>query len=164
MFLRQLLLFVIKPTLAYLQLGGPSPERILLATIAQETKGDNIDQVLGSKDVVLGPAYGPYQIEGPSHDDLFNNFLRYRTDLLTKVQALRAPQPSAYEQLAGNFFYATAVARCIYFRDKAPLPQADDAEGMWKCYKRVWNTELGAATREQFMAAYTKLVIPAFQL
>jgi len=38
------------------------------------------------------------------------------------------------------------------------LPDHNDLEGMWKFYKRFYNSYLGAAIKEQFYANYKKYV------
>jgi hypothetical protein len=153
-------IFILQPTLVHLGLYNPTARRLLLSTLAHETQGEHLDQRLSSSDVTLGPAIGLYQIEAATHDDLMNNFLKYRKELAAKVAELSAPWPSLHHQLASNLCYTTAIARLIYFRRREPLPAPNDIDGIWKYYKQWFNTPLGKAKREDFIYWDRKLVQP----
>lgn len=156
--LQQIHDFVIWPTLEVLRLNSLAARQLLLGTIAHESKGQYIDQILSSSDRNLGPAIGLYQIEPATHDDVIENFLKYRTSLYARVVSLRANEPSKHEQLATNLAYSTAIARCIYFRRPEALPQAGDNEGLAAYWKQWYNTHLGAGTEAQFLRAYEREV------
>lgn len=154
---------VIRPTLQHLQLGGAAAEDLLLGTAAQESGlGASLKQ-LGK-----GPALGIYQTEPATHDDIWANFLRYRGDLRDRVIALLAhvnlglplpvtSQDSLAHQLVWNVAYATAIARLVYLRDPAPLPAAGDVVAMAATWKRVYNTEGGAGTVDEFKRNWGRL-------
>lgn len=152
--------FIVWPTLQKLgeRYNSEAARRLLLGTIAHESKGDFIDQILSSADRVLGPAIGLYQIESATHDDMFDNFLEYRTALMLDVEAFRAEVPSPHEQLATNLAYATAIARMLYFRQPQALPNPDDDDGLASYWKRWYNTEKGAGTTAAFLYSYVKEV------
>lgn len=146
--------FVVYPTLKYLELNSEAARRLLMGTIAHESKGFFIDQVLGPTDRQLGPAYGLFQIEPATHDDVWVNFLSYRPDLQKRMEALRASFPASHIQLATNLYYATAVARYLYYRRPEALPKADDDEGLAEYWKSWYNSELGSGTITKFLYDY----------
>ena len=162
MHLKQLQLFVIRPTLDYFAMGGTVAEQLLLGTIADESHGVHIDQRLSSSDVTLGPAIGLYQIEPATHQDLRDNFLAYRPELQQKLWTLLADWPTPDEQLATNLSYATAVARLQYYRHPEALPLEGSLHGLWMYYKKYWNSFSGKATEEKWKATYRNEVAPLF--
>ena len=159
--LGQLARFVVKPVMSELGMNSPAALHLLLGTIAQESLGAFIDQITGPGDVTLGPGFGLYQMERATHDDLFDNWLRYNQVPEVKVLAYRSRSPTdPVEQMAGNFWYATAVARCQYRRIPQNLPSADDVEALAAYWKEHWNTHLGKGTIEQWVLNYGKFVKP----
>jgi hypothetical protein len=117
--------------------------QLLLATAAQESHmGEYLHQV-------NGPALGIYQMEPAT----FVDTLTRATNILG---AIYPASPS--ERLIYDLRYATIVARAKYWLDPHPLPQPGDINGLWEIYKRAWNTNLGAATQQQFLGNYAKYV------
>lgn len=156
---RQVRLFLVRPTLDALGLGGAAAEDLVLGTAAHESGGFRfIDQVTRAGDDVLGPAIGLYQVEPATHDDVWTHFLRFRPALAAQVAALRAPIPDAHRQLALNLSYATAICRVIYFRRPEPLPRAGDVAALARYWKRFYNTIAGAGRPEQFIDAFNQYV------
>ena len=165
MYFNQLLAFVIRPTLTHLGLEGGSAERLLLGTIAHESGGRHLDQRLSQNDDILGPAIGLYQIEPATHTDLYVNFLSYSKNAkwIGKLRNTAAAHPTRDEQLATNLFYATAVARLIYYRRPEALPLETDEEGLWWYYKRFWNTMQGKAEMDKWIDSYRREVLPLYE-
>lgn len=155
---RQFLRFVIRPTLAHLELGGKAAEVLLLGTALAESRMSKIDQVTGPNDATLGPAIGLYQMEPATHDDIWTNYLVYQPALRLLVEALLSPAPNRHLQLAGNLAYATAMVRVHYRRVSEALPDAADGEGMSRYHKRHYNTAAGKAdparNLQYFLQAY----------
>lgn len=136
---------VIRPTLAFLSLGGDAAEELLLGTAMQESRcGAHIVQI-------GGPALGIWQMEPSTHDDIWTNFLDFRQPLRAKVLNLLMPTFSRTEQLVGNLSYACAMARVQYFRSPRPLPAAGDLAEQASLYKVVYNGP-GKATTDQYIA------------
>lgn len=163
---RHLALFVVRPTLA--QLTGPdvpgldseAAVELLLGTAAIESGFRALDQITGSGDRVLGPAYGLWQIEPASLDDLHTNFLRFRPSLAARLGGLAAGWPATAMQLCTNLAYAAAVARLIYYRSPVRLAPPGDVAGHARVWKQVYNTEKGKGRPEEFVATYQRLVAP----
>lgn len=146
----QLLKLIIRPVLNQLQLGGIAAENLLLGTCAQESQfGTYLAQI-------SGPALGIYQMEPATFDDIYDNFLAYRIDLLTKVKSISLRNPGA---IIYNLSYATALARIKYLRAPGELPDANDIPGLANYYKINYNTTDGAATVQQFIDNYHRYVL-----
>jgi len=143
-----LLDLVIRPVLARLDLASASAEALLLGTALHESGGLR-RLVQGG-----GPALGLYQIEPATHDDLWENFLRYRPALAERTEALAARWPARTTQLATNLAYATAIVRLIYLRVPEPLPVADDLAGLARYWKRHYNTSAGRGTAAAFIESW----------
>ena len=156
---RQLLVHIIRPVLHDLGLWSVSAERIVLGTSCQESQ---MGRYIFKPIVQLGggPALSIYQIEPDTHDDVHDNFLRYRPPLERKVLAwaIQRPETDLYEELKGNLYYSTAICRVIYYRVKSPLPTYLAAQAQY--YKTYFNTEAGAATVEDYMNSWNRFITP----
>ena len=158
----QLRTYVIRPTLQQLDLWSEASEILLLGTVAHESKcGEYLHQV-------GGPALGIYQIEPATHRDVWENYLRYKSGLMLKIQdmvpvAQRRRTPGGWTSgsdamLITDLAYATAIARVIYLRAPMRLPEADDLHGLAGYWKKYYNTPLGKGTVEKWLADYAKHV------
>jgi len=140
---------IIIPTLHYLEPEIPfsqSAVELLKMTAAHESRlGTYIAQV-------NGPALGIYQMEPATEEDIQVNYLRHRDYLDEKIL-----QTGQY--LTSDLRYATAMARVHYYRDPEPLPEVGDVSGLANYAKRVWNTEAGKATEDDYFQAYKKLCL-----
>jgi hypothetical protein len=133
--------------------NSSAARQLLLATFAQESHcGDYLKQV-------KGPALGMPQMEPATIADLYKNFaVGDKRELLFKFLS---PAEQAYPSLigmVGNLNYATALARMNYRRFPGALPLFGDQEGMWKYYKKYWNSVVGAATQEDFDTNWARYV------
>lgn len=165
---KQLREYVIRPTLNRLDMWSDAAEKLLLGTAAHESCcGEFLHQV-------GGPALGIYQIEPATHKDVWDNFLRYKSGLMLKIQdmipssqrvhigtngALIKPlSAGSNELLITDLSYATAIARIIYLRAPTRLPDADDLTGIAEYWKKHYNTPLGKGTVEKFLSDYAKYI------
>lgn len=147
--------YVIRPTLKHLDLGGKDAENLLLGTAAQESAlGTYIHQV-------NGPAVGIYQMEPATYVDIWNNFLANRIESLVRKldMYIRLANFDGPEQMIGNLYYATAMARIHYLRVEEPLPNSDDVMATAIYYKKYYNTPLGRATVDDFIANYYRQIV-----
>ena len=87
---------VIRPSLKKLGLHSTSGEELVPGTAIIESGLTYLKQH-GD-----GPALGLWQIEPPTHEDLYTNFLNYRPELGSILMELRAPNLSMGENLATN--------------------------------------------------------------
>ncbi len=139
---------IIKPTLEHLGMYSLAAENLLIGTAVQESGLRHLKQIGG------GPALGVYQIEPETHTDLWCNYLSYRTEMMSQVERHAIPHIDTGSQLIGNLYYATAIARIIYYRRPEPLPDADDIEGLAGYWKNHFNTVAGKGTAAAFRLNY----------
>lgn len=152
---QQLLDYIIKPTLEYMggNYNSKNAQMLLLATAAIESKcGHYIKQI-------NGPALGIWQMEPETHGDINMNCDALHDDF----GGMRKKQDDLYmdynliEGVSGvlnNPMYACLMARLKYSMDKEPLPPHNEIFEIYRYYKRIYNTPLGASTFEKFKSAW----------
>ncbi|MDE2395785.1 MAG: hypothetical protein KGL43_17725 [Burkholderiales bacterium] len=139
----------IVPTLKSLGLDSGAAAELLLGTALQESK------LVYRRQLGNGPARGLFQMEMATHNDLFANFLRYRSTLRHAVIQLKsAPDADAEDELTQNDAYAAAMARVHYLRAPKRLPTAGDTEAMAAYWKQYYNTPLGGGTVDQYIESW----------
>jgi hypothetical protein len=126
-------------------------EELLMATAANESNLGYYRQQVG------GPALGIFQMEPEDHDDAWQNYIKYHTDLVVNLKQLSVT--CAAEDLINNDPYAIAMARVHYLRCPGTIPAASDIEAIWDYYKRFYNTPDGAATHDEFISKYNRYVL-----
>lgn len=141
---------VIQPTLGHLDMYSLAAENLLIGTAVQESGLRHLRQ-MGK-----GPALGLYQIEPATHEDIWDNFFKYRPSLENKLRDLLGDNVgvTSEHQLITNLVYATAIARLIYYRVSEPLPDADDVDALAVYWKEYYNTRLGKGTTPAFKLNY----------
>lgn len=163
---RHLLLHVIRPTLAFIT-GTDAPEgaataaeELVLGTAAHESKLRALDQITGRADATLGPAFGLWQMERATHDDIWQSYLSYRKPLAARLRDLVCAWPDPVVQLATNLCYGAAMARVHYMRVPAPLPPAGNVAAQAAYWKAHYNTAAGKGTPAQYAEAWRSIVAP----
>jgi len=144
---------VIRPALQVLEAWSPAAEALVLGTALAESGLDYVQQLGG------GPALGYFQMEPATHQDIWDNYLHYRPDMVGKLLSLRAADPPGDQQLAANACYAAAMCRVHYRRVPAPLPASGDIRGQAAYWKEHYNTPLGAGTVEHYLHAQARFGI-----
>jgi hypothetical protein len=143
--------YVIAPALRVIGMGGNDAEELLLGTALQESDcGRHLHQE------GAGPALGVWQMEPATHDDIWRNYLlaATRSSLAVVMRSLVFGAIVRSAQLAGNLYYACAMARLVYERVDEKLPAAGDIEAQAAFYKRHYNTAAGAATADAYIAKW----------
>lgn len=137
----ELRFFVIRPALLRIDLWSRSAENIVLGTWIVESGLREIDQ---GSDLVPGPAYGLGQMEFPTYQDHWENFLVYNEKLFRAIKGLTpwATRPPI-EELYGNLFFCAAMTRIHYRRVPEPLPASTDFQEMAGYWKLYYNTPKG---------------------
>lgn len=138
---------IIRPVLRDLGLpGGVYAEALVLGTACQESQCG-----LWVVQLESGPAKGIYQMEPASHDDLWNNFIQHRPELVKKLNRWRCQYGNGMGawELVGNLFYATAMCRIHYYRRPEPIPET--LQGQAQFWKLAYNTPLGAGTVKEYI-------------
>ena len=138
--LSQLKGLIVRPSLASLGLDSPAAENLLTGTALAESGCRFLHQI-------DGPALGLWQMEPATHEDCWENFLRFpaQSRLATALHRMVAADLPSADQLVTNLRYACAMARVRYYRSPHALPDADDAEALSAFHKTVYNTSAGAA-------------------
>ena len=140
---------IIRPTLSALGMGGADAETLMVRTGLAESRLTYIAQ-FGE-----GPALSWWQVEPATHDDNWENFIRYRPPLKDKISKatgyglVNSIPPS--NLLGINPAYACAMARIKYYRAVGAIPPASDVEAQGEYWKEHYNTPLGAGTVEHFL-------------
>ena len=149
---------VVVPTLKYLDSEIPYSEEavdLLMLTCAHESRGGTYLRQKGMTGTE--GAFGVYQMEVATHDDIWVNILYHRAGLGLKIDRLRGDVLTSQYDLANNLGYATAMARVHYWRVKEALPSKDDTRYMSKLgdyAKKYYNTHLGKATSSRYVTDY----------
>ncbi len=142
---KSILVNAIRPALTTIDKGGLAAEQLVLGTGIQESLLVHRQQLGG------GPAVGLFQMEPTTHDDCWTNFLDFRPVLAGKVKrTLEAGQQAVAATLKVNDRYAAAMCRVRYLRAPAPMPAANDVDGLANYWKLHYNTPLGAGTPQEF--------------
>lgn len=144
---------VIRPVLAGLGLDQDlsAATELLLGTALQESGLVHRVQLGG------GPARGLFQMEPNTHDDIWQNFLKFRPPLAQKVGAFLGGSSPNSQLLTDNDQYAAAMTRVHYYRmgqivGRTPIPGSGDIPGMAAYWKAFYNTGQGAGAPAQFVA------------
>ena len=150
---RNILIGVIRPALDLIGKEGLAGEQLVLGTGIQESLLIHRQQLGG------GPAMGLFQMEPATHDDIWNNYLKYKKSLADKVKSTLGDDPIIMaENLKVNDYYAAAMCRVHYLRVRAALPKADDIDGMAHYWKDHYNTHLGAGHPHEFIDKWAKYI------
>ena len=139
---------VISPALDFIGLNSDSAQQLLLGTAVQESRLKYFKQI-------NGPARSFYQLEPATVMDITQNYLVRKYELKDKVEKIRWGIHLETE-LMNNLFYATIMARLVYYRVPEPLP--DTLHGMASYWKRHYNTHRGKGTEEEFIKNYERYV------
>ena len=143
--------YVVKPALARLGMWSAAAEQLVVGTGLVESQYQHLDQTTPG----AGPAYGPWQMERLTHDDIWVNYLpgqpsALRDELLSiaglRGQPVRSRDIPAITTLHWNLMYGAAMCRVFYRRVRAPLPDVDDVLAMAAYWKQWYNTPAGKGT------------------
>ena len=129
--------------------ASPAAVRLMIGTVAVESNFTAIRQY-GS-----GPARGLFQMEPATARDLFNTYMNRKPALNDFVLSLVIPHIDLAEQLSGNMYLATALARVRYLRVSEKLPDFEDTEGLARYWKRFYNTSEGRGTEKCFLERFS---------
>lgn len=138
---------IIKPTLALMgrEFDSPAAAWLLLGTAAHES---HLGQYLKQ---LNGPALGVYQMEPTTFDDIWSNYIDYRSYLEQIGTALCGDEIFNHECVVHNLRAATFMARIHYYRVPEPLPAPYDMDGLAAYWKQHYNTPAGRGTVGQFV-------------
>lgn len=119
--------------------------RLLLMVAAHESGGFTYCKQKG------GPALGIFQMEPATYADVCNYLNR-----TGRYKKLNTNWPET--RMVIDVEFAAGMARAFFARVPEPLPDADDLQALAEYAKKYWNTELGKATPEKYLADFKKYV------
>ncbi len=141
---------IIRPVLGKLALWSQEAEDLLIMTAAHES---NLGEYL--KQLGPGPALGVFQMEKGTFNDLWDRFLNQKPKLVDRImKTCNLREKPAAEEMIDDLNLATCMARVYFLRVRQPIPT--DLDQMAAYAKKYWNTELGKATPEDYLAAYLR--------
>jgi len=143
---RRFLCEVINPTLKEMDLYSPAEAQLLLGTAIQESL------LIYRKQLESGRALSYYQIEPATHNDIWENYLKYKPELAAKlIKLMSSPDADKLHELQYNDRYATGIARVYYLRKRKSTPSLNDISAIAGFWKDNYNTEGGKGKRKQFI-------------
>ena len=130
---RELLEYVIQPTLQQIGADSPRAEQLLLATANHQSEmGHHLQHQDG---------IGIYGITVERHQDVWDNHLALDCELASMVRGMASQHEfpkSPHTELVTNLRYATAIAWLIYAHHGVELDEkttAEDLTGHWqRCF------------------------------
>ena len=125
-------------------------ELIMLTAATESNLGEYLEQV-------KGPAQGVFQVEPATHEDIWDNYLKYKPALQKKILSFGTIGVSQYD-LRYNLIYQTAICRVHYYRSKKPLPTMDPVS-LATVWKSTYNSSLGKGTVAHAVEKYKKYVL-----
>lgn len=137
-------------TLKEIGLFSNNAVELIMGTFAQESNFKYVRQL--SK----GPALGYGQMEPSTFNDIINNFLRHKPDLMGKIMKASGVAMLAPEMLLDNKKLMICMCRLHYLRVKDSLPSYKDVWAMAEYWKQHYNTPAGKGTVKEFVENYTK--------
>ena len=143
---------IVEHVLKGLEMYSQDAFDLVMRTGMQESRFEHLEQ-LGE-----GPALGFFQVElgMTGAEDAWYNYLVYREKLRLKFDLLNIPLgPWDAFTIMSNIALQVALCRFKYRRDPAPIPSTIEEQADY--YKQIYNTPLGKATVEEFIANANEL-------
>jgi len=165
---------IIIPTLQTMSverdLATDAAVELLLGTAAVESRLEAVRQYHG------GPARSIYQIEPPTYFDVLHRLAIHFPSISTIVRRFQLaqcpltepaeawgwsgrPSQPRTDELIGNLWLATAIARGKYWLVTVALPAAGDREGQARYWLRWYNAG-GAGTVRKYLTAWNQVIAP----
>lgn len=144
---------VVRPALRGMEVWSQSAEDLVLETAAHESMGFTCLKQ------ICGPALGFCGMEPPTHDDCWQNFLRYKPVLARRILIVCGLDGLAEEFAPGfvppaelllfNLRYSFGMCRAEYLRHPGAIP--DTLEDRARYWKQYYNTPLGKGRAADFI-------------
>ena len=134
---------VVDPALKAVDMYSEAASRLLVGTALVESNLTYLKQI-------KGPALGLFQMEPATYHDhvtwlLASPSRRHIAELLNPLRP---------EKLIWDLQFAAILCRVHYLRVPAPLPAADDIDGLAQYWKDHYNTRRGKGRPEEFVRRY----------
>ena len=145
---RQLITEVLQDT----ELYSEDAVELLMMTAAQESHLGTYLWQLGG-----GPARGFFQMERATEEDILDNYIIYRPELVNVLSYYTTEEEE--RDMVYSLPYQILMARIHYKRVPEKLPSKDNVMAMAEYYKRYFNTYKGKATVEEAVENYQRLCL-----
>lgn len=119
---------IIRPVLQMSNTWSEAAEELMMAIVAHESDMGTYSIQQGIS--VERAAQGFFMVEKPTEADIWDTYFNRRTDFKEVALELLKLCPNAAEPLRENPCYACFMARMKLWRTPAPLPPADDLNGL----------------------------------
>lgn len=140
---------ILKPCLTDLLLCSDKAIQLMAFTMANESQAGRFLRQ------IQGPALGIYQMEPRTYNDLWENYISKKMNLvMILTHHFNAPVMQPEERLIYDLRYATAMTRLYYAKFFEPLPEVGDMDALWAYYKKYYNTSEGKANKVAALNAY----------
>lgn len=153
---KQLRELIVRPALKGIGLWTQEAEDLVMGTAAQESRLHYLDQI--DKAGKPGPAYGLWQMERITHDDIWRAYLNknVRTDMRARLLSVACMADKSLippvEALAYNLRYGALMCRVHYLRKPGAIPST--LQGQAAYWKKHYNTRLGKGKPEEYVKNY----------
>ena len=128
-----------------LQMHSQDAFDLVMRTGMQESKFKHLEQ-LGD-----GPALGFFQVEPATANDIWYNYLMFKSALRNNLALVAPMGPWSDFTIMSNIALQVALCRLKYRRNRDPIPST--IEGQASYWKAVYNTHKGAGKPEEFVAS-----------
>lgn len=146
--------YIIRPTLQVVDMWSDAAEVLVYGTGMVESGFNAIRQT-------TGPALGFYQCEPATYKDL-GQYIRinFAKGLLDKILSACYYEcmPVDPAELMSNIKFATLICRIHYWRVRAKLPNANDANGLASYHKMYYNSAKGKADVERNTEIFQRII------
>lgn len=148
---KELVEYVIRPTLEQLGAWSPAAEHLLLGTAAQES---GLGYHLGTQQT----GCGIYRIDAVTHEQVWDQYLAFRPEFASAIRGLASQKEflnHPHAELSTNLAYSTAVAWAIYCWRGMQLGSSTDLMHLG----RIWQTcfQSGETSRpDEFAENYVR--------
>lgn len=142
----------LRPALAVLGLKEPRREDFMLGIGHAESKYQYVRQLPRTPGGPFGPALSWWQIEPATESDTWDNYLRFRPELASKVNTLRGPGERGTLDLVKYPQYAAAIAALKILRSPNRLPRTPEEAAVE--HKVTYNSALGGADPNKSLASF----------
>ncbi len=131
--------------------ASDSAINLVMGTGAQESHLRYIRQIGG------GPALGLFQMEPKTEKDIWDNYLKYHPELVTKIKEITGHDTYG-PWLEWDIAYQIIMCRLHYYRIPEQLPEGG-INSLGDYYKKYYNTIQGAASVTEFVSNYYKYAV-----
>ena len=157
---------IVRPALKAANMWSEAAENLVLGTGVQSSL------LAWVRNRGADTALGFYQMAPATADDICRRFLSTRSELSMSLGRATWPHcanPTGYSLLGNaditrllveDMRFATIMCRLRYWMMPAPLPAANDIDGLAQYWKRYYITDLGSESASEWAERYRKYCAP----